>query len=651
MKKEYFTIPNLMGYFRILMIPVFAVLYVRGMYPAAFTILALSCISDFLDGKIARRFNMVTDIGKMLDPIADKLTQGMLAVVITFRYPLIIWLLLFFIVKELYMGIMGLVLIKKGYRINGAQWYGKVCTAVLDVVMFALVLFPNLPYLIADILILFAMAVMLFSLCAYLRFHIRILKGYKGEKKKGKKGLITAGIIVFAIFYVILGASLPYRKQPLVSEDYKEQFSVQDYTSDTVSCDRAMILERNGEALTERIRLIEHAKENIVLSTFDIRSDEAGKQVLAALYHAAERGVHVSILADGFNSVLRMSGNPYFYALAVQDNVEIRIYNRVNPLLPWKGMSRMHDKYLVADESVYILGGRNTFDYFLGDQDSHKNYDRDVLVYNTGGGNSSVYQVLAYHESVWNLDCCKKWNGGRGLAWLPSVRRAGRELERLDEALRQEHPDWYEETDYAARTVETNKITLLSNQTGLYSKEPWVFYGLCQLMMQAKDEVWIHTPYIMCNDDMYRAFEEVCDQDVKVLLMTNSVRNNGNPFGAVDYAIHKDEILATGLQVLEYNGGISYHAKSILIDDHISIVGSFNMDMKSMYQDTELMLVVDSEELNAQLRGYLSEYQADAADATQTQSDEEVYYPGISLKNRFLRSVIRIVDPWLRFLL
>ena len=124
------------------------------------------------------------------------------------------------------------------------------------------------------------------------------------------------------------------------------------------------------------------------MSTFSFQSDEAGKQVIAALQRAAERGVEVRILVDGFNSVLKMSGNPYFYALTAHENVEIRIYNRANPLIPWKGMSRMHDKYLVADEEVYILGGRNTFNYFLGDQDSHKNHDRDVLVYNTGGAES-----------------------------------------------------------------------------------------------------------------------------------------------------------------------------------------------------------------------------------------------------------------------
>ena len=89
MKKEYFNIPNLMGYFRILIIPAFLFLYGRAEtkweYFAAFFVLALSYLTDFLDGKIARKFHMVTDWGKMLDPIADNLTQGALAVACTFQ--------------------------------------------------------------------------------------------------------------------------------------------------------------------------------------------------------------------------------------------------------------------------------------------------------------------------------------------------------------------------------------------------------------------------------------------------------------------------------------------------------------------------------------------------------------------------------------
>ena len=98
MKKEYFTIPNLMGYFRILLIPVFCVLYYHsenaGCFYGAVIVLCLSFLSDFFDGKIARHFHQVTEWGKMLDPIADKLTQAALAIMCTVHFPATIWLFL-----------------------------------------------------------------------------------------------------------------------------------------------------------------------------------------------------------------------------------------------------------------------------------------------------------------------------------------------------------------------------------------------------------------------------------------------------------------------------------------------------------------------------------------------------------------------------
>lgn len=183
MKREYFSIPNLMGYFRILMIPVFLVTYYRADTPAeyrtAFVILAVSFLTDFFDGKIARRFNMVTDFGKALDPVADKLTQGALAIAVTFRYPIMKLFLTFFIIKEFYMGIVGLYLIKKKQVWSSAQWYGKICTGVIDIGIFVLLLFPNLPAEGATILLLVMMACMLFSLGKYIQFHVGILKGQK----------------------------------------------------------------------------------------------------------------------------------------------------------------------------------------------------------------------------------------------------------------------------------------------------------------------------------------------------------------------------------------------------------------------------------------------------------------------------------------
>ena len=179
-KKDYFNIPNMMGYFRILLLPVFLCLYFRAQtsrdYMIALAVLAVSYFTDFFDGKIARRFHMVTDWGKMLDPIADKLTQGAVAVALMLRYRLMAVFVLLFCCKEVYMGVMGLHLIRKGHEVNGAVWYGKVGTAVLDVILFLLILFPKMPTDAANALISMMIVLLFIVFGCYVRFHISILK-------------------------------------------------------------------------------------------------------------------------------------------------------------------------------------------------------------------------------------------------------------------------------------------------------------------------------------------------------------------------------------------------------------------------------------------------------------------------------------------
>ncbi len=128
-------------------------------------------------------------------------------------------------------------------------------------------------------------------------------------------------------------------------------------------------------------------------------------------------------------------------------------------------------------------------------------------------------------------------------------------------------------------------------------------------MKNAKNRVKIHTPYIICNDMMYNTWEEIAENVSDFSIMTNSVANNGNPFGATDYAKNRNRILSTGINIWEYEGGYSYHGKSILIDDDLSVIGSFNMDMRSAYLDTELMLVIRSKDINKQLEEGMMEYE------------------------------------------
>ena len=171
-KKQIFSIPNILGYFRILLIPIIIWKYLTAEsiedYRFAGVLIAISGITDFLDGFIARKFHMITQLGKAVDPIADKLTQGGILFALSFRFPWILALVVLFVIKEGFMGIMGILSLRKGTMLDGAKWFGKVCTAVLYVVMLILIFFPDISMKAANILILLCGGLMILSLVLYI---------------------------------------------------------------------------------------------------------------------------------------------------------------------------------------------------------------------------------------------------------------------------------------------------------------------------------------------------------------------------------------------------------------------------------------------------------------------------------------------------
>lgn len=179
-KKSILTIPNLLSVFRILLIPLIVWLYCeRQNYSATIVVVIISGLTDIVDGKIARRFHMVSDVGKVLDPIADKLTQAALVICLISRYELMWGLLLVFVTKECFMLFWGYLTLKRTDSVNSAQWYGKVSTVVLYLVMAILVFFTDLPKPAGNFLICLCGAVILMSLIVYGRFYYKILKGSK----------------------------------------------------------------------------------------------------------------------------------------------------------------------------------------------------------------------------------------------------------------------------------------------------------------------------------------------------------------------------------------------------------------------------------------------------------------------------------------
>ena len=172
-KKELLTIPNMLSLFRLVLIPIYIIIYLNASEPAdyflAAAILAVSCITDLVDGKIARHFNMISNVGKILDPVADKATQFALIVCLTIRYPVLLTMVVLFVIKEGFQLIAGLLTLRKGKMLDGALLSGKICTTVLFISLIVMVLLPDMGTKIIYIIMGIDCVFMLVSFVDYAR--------------------------------------------------------------------------------------------------------------------------------------------------------------------------------------------------------------------------------------------------------------------------------------------------------------------------------------------------------------------------------------------------------------------------------------------------------------------------------------------------
>ena len=186
--KDLVAIPNILCYLRILMVGVFLYIYntatSQNDYYIAMLVVMVAGITDFLDGRIARKFNMITDLGKVIDPVADKLMQFAMLITLTFNVKNMYMLTIYLIIKEVVLALIAFIILKtKGRRLNGAKWYGKVCTAVLYVVMLVFVAVPQLNAYLRNALLIVCAAAITLSFVMYIRLYIIMIKDSRHNTK------------------------------------------------------------------------------------------------------------------------------------------------------------------------------------------------------------------------------------------------------------------------------------------------------------------------------------------------------------------------------------------------------------------------------------------------------------------------------------
>ena len=178
------TVPNVMSFFRLLLIPVIMWVYLaKKDYVLVAVLLVVSGITDVADGFIARHFNQVSNLGKMLDPVADKFTEGILMILLALRFPLMWMLVGVFAVGAFLMSFWGIRAINRSHLVNAAHWYGKITTVFLYASIFTLLLWEKIPKAAANAIIVICGLMVIGNVTMYGLFYMRL------RRERRKQGL------------------------------------------------------------------------------------------------------------------------------------------------------------------------------------------------------------------------------------------------------------------------------------------------------------------------------------------------------------------------------------------------------------------------------------------------------------------------------
>ena len=431
-------------------------------------------------------------------------------------------------------------------------------------------------------------------------------------------------------------------------------------------------------ALDWRLRAIDSATESIDLQTFLWSVDTVGALVLDHLVAAAERGVIVKLLVD--DSFL-LGKDDILLELAHHPNIEYRIFNpykrRSNNVVARQALNlaefhrldhRMHNKAMIVDNRIAIVGGRNLADEYFGLHAVANFRDLEVMV-----GGPLVLEITAEFDSYWN----DHWS-----VPIESLSHVSHTAADLDAArtVREANTHIHDEESDAERLEEWRALTrnAVDGEATLFVDEPpeenpaeaseapvQVANALMDVLDAATEEVLIVSAYLIPTPELEGAVERAVDRGVRIRMLTNSIRSNNHLTAHSAYRNHIRELLDNGAELHEVRidatdrhiymlspieeKQLALHAKALVIDNDKVFIGSANLDPRSLRINTEMGLLIESEALNAEVR------KAVAPDFSQTNAwqleiDEEGRVVWVShdvtLTEQPAASMLQRIEDW-----
>ena len=409
------------------------------------------------------------------------------------------------------------------------------------------------------------------------------------------------GVIIFGIY------------KPKSSE-YLDNHSIDRFFGENVGQDRVALIEDRYYSGLVRLDIIENAEETLDISYYTIHDGISTDIFLASLIEAADRGVQVRFILDGIFHHLEGNLKNVIYAFSNHPNIELKFYEPFNIFKPWTWNNRLHDKFIIADNNIAIIGGRNIGDKYFAQDDANIDVvnDRDVLILNTDEkaySNSVISEMEEYFNLVWNHKYSVYPKENLSNRQITKGEEKTEDLKDRLENVKNSNPEIFEnDFNWEEETLPTNKITLIHNPIQSLNKEPWVYYELTNLARNSKESILIQSPYIIPTRNMLKILDinSINVDDIDVL--TNSLYASPNPFAIAGYTNHRKNIVDNSTNVYEFQGPGSIHAKSYIFDERISAVGSFNFDSRSVHLSTETMVIIDSEEFSEHLKEEIEKY-------------------------------------------
>lgn len=408
----------------------------------------------------------------------------------------------------------------------------------------------------------------------------------------------------------------------VLSEEFQ---GVMDLFTDTVEREGGdtELLRINSETQALRRQLIENAQTSIHFSAFIIQNDDAGKEMVELFVAAAQRGVETRVLVDATTQFTFSK-----YALIEEmaaGGVEVLAFNPVTewallrPVLSITANDRLHEKMLIVDGKEAIVGGRNVGNEYFNDAEW-----RDVDVYVSGPALDSIQEMFL---NIWDKNSNLEHRAG-----CPSQMSYGfycppqRDLKIVNDL--RYYANHGESGDARIRAVYSDPLV---------QETPLGYFTTLALVRAAQSSVVIANSYFVPPRRLRKHLKAAVERGVKVQVLTNSLQSTDAWWMYYASINYYKELISAGVEIYQFKGTETMHAKTMLIDDSLAVVGSFNLDPRSAIDNSESMLLIRDSAAVEQLKQGMAE---DFAFADRATAD-------IPLNEMLKAKSMRLVEPLL----